>query len=457
MSGPRLPALLGAGYGAWLGALASVLGGRSLAAAAAFLGNFLVLLQLGPEVFATFYVLFTIMSLVAGLTGPAVDTTLVRFAARHRDDAGGGALPYFKLVFHLKMAVLACTMIAAFLVAGPLRELLFDSAAPRPATSGMVVLAIFGGAVVSVWGFAQSYFLVQEQFSRYAGYEFFSSLLRLGLVLGLLWGDVGNPLAYLTAYVAAPLTMALLSWTELPRALFRARANWPAAAELYAFGRWVILASVFTTLAQRSDILVLGYLGVPAHQLGLYSAAVAMVMAGELVLLTFHSVLLPKASMLRDPGYLRLFIGRFRIPAMLFGLALSFMVPLVAYATRLPGPPPVDGPLWAWVFALPSAHAYYGSGAYFTILLMGVIVTVACAPALTALYGLGHSGAICAFEGVRLALTLGVGLLCAQWYGAYGMAWAVAGVRAGISVVSYLVAHQWVKREMLRAYAEGRA
>lgn len=455
MMAARWPEALGAGYGAWFGALASVLGGRSLAAAAAFLGNFLVLLRLGPEVFATFYLLFTLMSLVAGLTGPAIDTTLVRFAARHRDDPDG-ALPYFKLVLHLKVAVLAATMLAAVLLASPLRALLFADTGPHPATAGMVVLAFFGGAVVSIWGFAQSYFLVREQFARYAGYEFCSSLLRLGLVLGLIWGDVGHPLAYLAAYVAAPLTMALLSWSELPRALFRARANWGAAPELHAFGRWVILASIFTTLAQRSDILLLGYIGVSSHQLGLYSAAVAMVLAGELVLLTFHSVLLPKASMLRDPGCLRQFIGRFRIPALLFCLPLSVMIPLVAFATRLPGPAP-EGAWLPWLHALPSAHAYYGASGYFTILLLGVMTTIACAPAVTALYGLGHSGAICAFEGARLVLTLAAGAAGAAWFGAYGMAWAVACTRAGISAIGYVVAHQWVKREMFRAYAEGRA
>jgi O-antigen/teichoic acid export membrane protein len=107
--------------------------------------------------------------------------------------------------------------------------------------------------------------------------------------------------------------------------------------------------------------------------------------------------------------------------------------------------------------ATPSAFAYYGAGGYFTILLLGVMVTIACAPAVTALYGLGHSGAICAFEGVRLALTLAVGLFLAQRYGAYGMAWAVALVRGGTSIISYLIAHQWVKREMLRADAAGPA
>lgn len=449
----RLTAAVGAGHNSWLNAVASVLGGRSLAAAAAFLGNFLVLLQLGPSVFATFYLLFTIMSLVAGLTGPAIDTTLVRFAARHKDEEGDGSLPYFKLVFLLKVGILLLTMAMALVASGPLVAALFSETSG--ATAGAVVVAFAGGAIVSMWGFSQSYFLAHQSFARYAGYEFCSSLLRLGLVLGLIFWKVDDPLWYLFAYVAAPLTMAILSWTELPRNLFTAKTNLVAARQFYTFGRWVILASLFTTLAQRLDILMLGYYGVNEHDIGLYSGAVAIVLAGELVLITFHSVLLPKASTLKDPGYLRIFIGQFRIPSLLFSLLLTFMVPVIYFVTRLPGPAPWHLPLMQSIYALPTASAYYGLAVYFTILLMGVIVTIACSPAIVALYSLGHSWVICSFEGARLVLTLALGIVLAARFGAYGMAWAVAAVRCAISILSYVVAHQWVKREMLRADAEG--
>jgi O-antigen/teichoic acid export membrane protein len=449
----RLVAAMGAGSGSWLNAVASVLGGRSLAAAAAFLGNFLVLLQLGPVVFATFYLLFTIMSLVAGLTGPAIDTTLVRFAARHKDDPGDGSLPYFKLVFLVKVGILLLTMGVALMASGPLVGALFSEESGT--TPAAILLAFAGGAVVSMWGFSQSYFLAHQSFGRYAGYEFCSSLLRLGLVMALMVWNVQDPLWYLVAYVTAPLTMALLSWSELPRVVFTTRTNLVAAGNFYRFGRWVILASLFTTLAQRLDILLLGYFGVSQHEVGLYSGAVAIVLAGELVLITFHSVLLPKASTLKDPGYLRIFIGQFRIPSLLFSLVLTFMVPVIYFFTRLPTSAVADAPWLNLLQSMPTASAYYGTAVYFTILLMGVIVTIACSPAIVALYSLGHSWVICSFEGARLVLTLALGVLLAARYGAYGMAWAVALVRCGISVLSYVVAHQWVKREMLRADAEG--
>lgn len=449
----RLVVAIGAGPDSWLNAVAAVLGGRSLAAAAAFIGNFLVLLQLGPSVFATFYLLFTIMSLVAGLTGPAIDTTLVRFAARHKDEPGDGSLPYFKLVFLVKVGILVLTLGVATMASTPLVGALFSESAG--ATPGAVMLAFIGGAVVSMWGFSQSFFLAHQSFARYAGYEFCSALLRLGLVLALMYWNVRDPLWYLTAYVIAPLTMAAMSWSELPKVLFTTKTNLVAARNFYTFGRWVILASLFTTLAQRLDILLLGYFGVSQHEIGLYSGAVAIVLAGELVLITFHSVLLPKASTLKDPGYLRLFIGQFRIPSLIFSLALTFMVPIIYFFTRLSAPTVSGFPWWDTLQALPTASAYYGTAVYFTILLMGVIVTIACSPAIVALYSLGHSWVICSFEGARLILTLILGVVLAARYGAYGMAWAVALVRCGISVVSYIVAHQWVKREMLRADAEG--
>lgn len=431
------PGWLGSGFLSWINAILSVLGARVFAAGAAFLGNVLIARFLGPEDFNSFYVLFAIMSLVAGLTGPAVDTSLVRFAVKHIQPGDDRSAPYFTFAFYVKCGLLVVTMLAAVVCAGPILEYLSLDTSQVWIPKYAVILAFFGGAVVSMWGFAQSYFQAHMKFGHYAGYEFCSSLLRLGLVIGLIGAGSSNVVYYLAAYVSAPLTMAIMSWTQLPKALFTAQASIELGRQFFHFAKWVLLATLFTTATQRLDLFLLNLerFHIPKETVGHYSAALSLVLAGELVLLTFYNVLLPKASALKGPGELRRFIGHFRIPSMLFCLGLSLMIPLAGPFRKL-----AFGP------------AYLGTEAYFTILLLGVIVSLACAPPTTALYALGKSHTIALFEGVRLVLTIGAGLLVVPEYGVYGMAWVMTIVRASVSAVTYLVAHQMVKRLTIAEY-----
>lgn len=430
--------LWGKGYLSWLNQIVSVLGARILGSGAAFLGNILVARHLEPAGYGQFYLLFTIMTVVAGLTGPGLDTSLVRFASKHIHSDRDAAFSYFSVMFYMKCLVFVVTMTVGVIAAGPLLRLLFSAGGAPSVTASAVVLAFFGGAAVSMWGFAQSYFQAYQHFGRYAGFEFFSSTLRLGLVVLLILLGVGAIWAYLVVYVAAPTVMWLISWLFLPRRAFTANATIAVTRELLAFAKWVLLATLFTTLTQRLDLLLLGMYRVPEETLGCYGAAVSLVLLGELVLLTFYNVLLPKASALKNPSDLRRFIGSFRIPSMLFCLGMSLLMPFAETLRHL-------------FFG----EKYLGTELYFLILLSGIIVSLGCAPAVTSLYSLGRSHFIAAFEGIRFVAALAIGLYVVPRYGAVGMAWVMAGTRAVMSAVMYVVAHQDVKRLTIAEYMRG--
>ncbi|HNR29919.1 MAG TPA: oligosaccharide flippase family protein [Candidatus Hydrogenedentes bacterium] len=430
--------LLGQGYLSWLNAIVSVLGARVLGSGAAFLGNILVARHLEPAGYGQFYLLFTIMTVVAGLTGPGLDTSLVRFASKHLHTDREASFAYFTVMFYMKCVVFVTTMLLGVIAAKPLLRLLFSSDEVTSVTVAAVTLAFFGGAAVSMWGFAQSYFQSRQQFGRYAGFEFFSSTLRLGLVVLLILLDVRRIWAYLAVYVAAPTAMWGVSWLLLPRRVFTADATMAVTRELLAFAKWVLLATFFTTLTQRLDLLLLGMFRLPQETLGCYGAAVSLVLLGELVLLTFYNVLLPKASALKNASDLRRFIGSFRVPSLFFCLGMSLLMPFAETLRHL-------------FFG----EKYVGTELYFLILLTGIIVSLGCAPAVTSLYSLGRSHLIAAFEGGRFVCTLALGLYIVPRYGAVGMAWVVTGTRAVMSALMYLVAHQEVKRLTVAEYMGG--
>ena len=396
-----------------------------LSAGVAFLGNVLVARHLGPGDFNSFYLLFAVMSVVAGLTGPAIDGSLVRFAARHITRQRDNSWPYFKFVLYLKGAILVCTLLLGGLLAQPLIRVLFSDVAEAHASGYAIVLAFFGGAVVSLWGFAQAYFQAHMRFVLSAAYECFSSFLRLALVAGVIALGFHNTELFLGLYVAAPLTVALVAWFQLPTPLFHAPTSMAVGKEFIQFAKWSLVSTIFATMTQKLDLILLNLhiFAIPKEAIGQYSAAVSVVLAGELVLVTFFNVLLPKASALQDPGADRLFIRELRIPSLLLCLGLGLMMPLA-------------GPFSRIVFG----SQYASTGTYFTILILGIIVALACAPATAVLYARGHARAIAGFEGLRLAATLVLGTLIIPQFGLLGMAFVVTLVRALANIVMYMVA-----------------
>jgi len=424
-------------YGAWLGAIVSVLGARSFTAAAAFLCNVLVARQLGHEDFAKFYLLFSIMSVVGGLTGPALDTSLVRFASKRVSEDPDSILPYFKAMLLIKAAVFAATMAAFLVLARPILQVFFEwSAEDANAVRHYYVFAAFlGGAIVALWGFSQAYFQTQQRFAAYSGFEFFSSALRLGMVGVLMALGTQSVLLFVTVYVAAPLCMLVVSFGMLPAALFRAPTDRGAVEELLGFAKWVAAGSVFATLTQRLDILLLNVnaFAIPQAEIGRYSAAVSIALAGDLVLLTFYNVLLPKASRLKTAVELRNFIAQLRLPSLLFFVGTTSTILIMPYFRH---------------YAL--GEEYAGAEVYYSILILGVGASITCMPPVTALYSLGKSGMLAGLEGTRLVLTLGIGLYVVPRYGAWGMALTMAGVRGFMALTIYLAAHQTIRRMAIR-------
>ena len=430
----------GPGYFAWMNTFISVLGVRVVGSGVAFLCGVIVARHLGPTLFGQFYLLFTIMQIVAGMAGPAFDTSLVRFAARHIRPEEDTSAPYFKTMFYAKCGLLVLTMSVAFLLMAPLLRLLFTGEdGIREIPSYAILIAFAGGGATSMWGFAQAYFQAYQRFYTYAAFEFVSSCLRLSFVVALFLAGVSSVTPYLAAYVGAPLIMWGLSWLLLPWGLFRAHTSTAVAGELFRFARWVLVATIFTTLSQRLDLLLLGAFKLPENTVGHYSAAVSLVLLGELVLLTFYNVLLPKASAFKQVGELRQFIGSFRIPTLLMCLGMSMLM-----------------------FAAPTLRAlffgedYVGMELYFIILLSGIMVSLAAAPAATALYSVGSSHLMAFFEGLRFVGTLGLALLIVPRYGAVhgalAMACVTAGVRSSVSAALYIVAHQRIKRMTIQEY-----
>ena len=189
------------------------------------------------------------------------------------------------------------------------------------------------------------------------------------------------------------------------------------------FAKWVALAAVFTVLAQRIDVLMLGAFAVPDTAVGHYGAAVHLGLVGELAVMTLFSVMLPKASQVGQAGPMRVFLRKSCGVALLVGLGL---LPLLFVA----------GPLVRLTFG----GEFEETSRLFPILLGGTLLSLFCAPAGAAVYGLGKSHLIAMLEGLKLLLIVVGGLWLVPLAGVYGVAWTIAAAKGTIGIMTYVAA-----------------
>jgi len=415
---------------AWLAAFGGVFAARIATAGMGFLGTVLMARALGPGDFGQLAVLLAVSGVAAGLLGPALDASLVRFAARRLTPEHDGAAPYFRFLLLVKIAAAALIVAIGFVGARPIAGALSGRDGGAAYSPHGVFVAFLGASFLTLWCFAQSYFQAHRRFGAYAAFEFSGTALRLGIIVALLFAARAGIVSLLWAYAASALIMGAIAWSFLPRDYVRLER--PRAAmgrDFFLFARWVIAAACFTTLAQRVDLFLLAAFRVPKETIGHYGAATSLAQIGDLAVMSLFNVLLPTASAIAAPAVMRAFLRRFRMPA---AAACVALLPGIAAA----------GPVARLTFG----PAYAETGTLFAVLLAAALASLIGAPSGAALYGLGRARAIAMLEGVKLVALTVAGLYVAPRYGALGMAWTVAIVKATIAVGTYLAAHREIDR-----------
>jgi len=182
-------------------------------------------------------------------------------------------------------------------------------------------------ASVVIGGFANIgilYFRKELEFHKQVLYDTTSAFI--GLVVGVVlayqlrsvWALVWSSLA--VGLVRVPLSYALHPYRPRPR------FNYPQAAELFRFGRWVLGNSTVAYLAMNADRIILGKLLGPGA-LGTYQVAdrVGTLLPTEFMRVT-NDVLMPAYAKVQDNK------GRLgRAFLQVFGAAISVGGPLTAF------------------------------------------------------------------------------------------------------------------------------
>lgn len=404
---------------------------RIAAAAVAFAATVAVARYLGPERFGHFSILVVLSKVLFDLVSPALDATAVRFTARELGAEGGAPERYFRQIVRLKALLIVLILAGGLVLAAPLKARLL----PGAPISVFVVYAAFpaGGALI-FWSLSQVYFQARQQIGRMAAFEALNAVLRLGVLAALIAAALYTPFAIaesglFIAQSAVALGVGLVGFALVPRRYCFGPASHAAAREVLAYAKWILAACACTALSQAVDVFVLAALNAPAGDIGAFRAAVALIMGGELAILTLFQVLLPRASQLTGKEQLGAFLRRYQIRAVAVGLCLLAGIAIAPPVARL-----VFGP------------AYAATGDYFAILLGGTAFMLSTAPAGAVVYAIGRARLIAALEAAKLVLIVAASIPAAMYFGGYGVAAAVAASRALVAILTFAAARWAVAR-----------
>lgn len=266
--------------------------------------NLIAVRALPPEQFGGFSFCTTLIVLIDGLLGSAVDLGVIREspdppARRFTAAESAGAL--------LKAAFALVILLPALLLG---REYAMSAAA-----TGAILL------LRSV----QTHFQIRKQFERFGAAELIHVAVRCGVLITLLWSGEQRVWVLLTAYAAAPVAALALYPARRP---FAQTGLAEAMRALLQFLRETLLATGTGTTLSRADILALRYWSTPA-ELGIYSAANTIAVVPELVASYLANVFSPGIVPRVQAGVFRGFFRRFHaaaIPAAALLLAASLAV-----------------------------------------------------------------------------------------------------------------------------------
>lgn len=244
-----------------------------------------------------------------------------------------------------------------------------------------------------------------------------ATMIVWAMISPTVWAMVANGLVF-------SLLITVFSHTLMPEGRNGFRWDRSAVHELFGFGRWVFLSTLFTFVSMQADKILLGRM-LDAQRLGVYQIAFGLsVMLQSVVEKMTRQVIYPAlCEVVRDrPERLREVYYRARVRT--DGLALPLAGLLAVFGSAL--------------IEVMYDDRYLQAGWIFQVLMIRTAMVAMLAPAENVLFALGHPKYAFYRSLFRAVFLVGAMLLGWHYFGLQGVVWAVA-----VSEVPVLLVLWW--------------
>ncbi len=236
-----------------------------------------ILKGIGPESSGILFVCLTLVTLIDGILGSAVDTGVIRLATgQGLDVQGGGSVQKTALLG--KLGTTLVVGIPVLIWRDSLSEFIFRS----PGHGWLLVMTLLTVGALLAFRSVQTYFQLSGQFGLYGLAELLQSSIKFGGSFALVWSGLGSPTSILLCYLLGPLLASGILVLFAARPLWAVPFSSRQLSELFRLVRWYLCAAAVGSLTSRMDVLLVSSQQ-GARAAGVFSAAQALIIVFHLI------------------------------------------------------------------------------------------------------------------------------------------------------------------------------
>ena len=387
--------------------------------------NGVLITRMSPAEFGVYAICLTLVLMLDGVLGAAVDMSAIKLASARRLHDPSGAVAIEQWAVLAKVVAFAVLAFCAMVVAEPIANMLFH----RSDTLLLAVVAAVGMGVL----LQRSLFLnlqLRQRFEAYAGLELFAQSLRVaGVVLVIVLVPV-NALTLMAAALAGTALTGIVG-----ARIARVPASWPnwRRHDGREFGRtlrWMLITFAFSAVLARIDVLLLTR-GSTIEQVGIFAAAMVFAQIPELLGMYLGVVFSPQVAPASAAGRLRRMMAQVATVLLLLAM-LVFGVALLGLHLAAD-----------W---LPVAYAR--SVDVFIPLLLASVIGMIAMPVAVPFIMFVRPARILQYDLLTLPVLLVAYHFAIESHGALGAAWVSGSARTLKSVVLQAAAWMWADEQV---------
>jgi O-antigen/teichoic acid export membrane protein len=274
--------------------LTLVAGSNVLNSGLGFLSGVLIARLLGAEAFGSLSIFVALTAIFVEMAGRGTDLATVRFAGKYLDESPRRSALYFKVMLITRIVLASIVLVVGNIFAGVLADVVFHT----PGYVPIIRFATVAAVGMSFCYFILSYYQTTQQFFKFGIINILGNGFKFIPVLSLMIAGALtlNLVLFVYSLVGFAGVVAGLRW--LPKGYFAVKGREKQVAlDLWRFGRWMVLATFLDAAYRRVDTLMLGHF-LNRRGVGIYCAALNIVFAMDLLIMSAFTVLIPKVSRL---------------------------------------------------------------------------------------------------------------------------------------------------------------
>lgn len=250
---------------------------------------------LGPESFGILAVAIASITVISDIADLGVDTTLLRFVSKYRNDNPDTALKFIKLGLKIKFFVWLLILLLGWILAPQAAQLIFL----KPEFTEPIRLSLIGAGGAMIFSLATHAIQAYEKFWVWSFVNIGLNSIRLLAIGALIFLGTLTSLLALWVYIALPFAGFFLALLFLPNFL-KIKKESGVSTEFFRYSRWVAVVGILGASAGRLDTFISARL-LSAFDVGIYSAAVSLSIVVPQLVFALATVIAPKLSSMDTP------------------------------------------------------------------------------------------------------------------------------------------------------------